>query len=108
MMVTSAPDAHTMALPLGTGHLVMSSSMGGVAVMGQDAPMPADGMEYQLWVMLEDGSKVAGPAFVPASDGEFMTVMHAPMDGVVGFAVTEEPAGGSDAPTGDMVAEVSI
>jgi len=108
MMVTTAPDAHTMPLSLGTAHLVMSSSMDGVAVMGQDAPMPADGMEYQLWVMMDDGSAVAGPVFMPASDGEFMTVMHAPMDGVAGFMVTEEPVGGSSKMTGDMVAEVHV
>jgi hypothetical protein len=34
--------------------------------------------------------------------------MAAPMDGVVGVAVTEEPMGGSDQMTGDMVAEVRL
>lgn len=108
MMVTTAPDAHAMDLGLGQSHLVMSDSMGAVVAMGDNAPMPASGMEYQLWLMMEDGSSHPGPTFMPHSDGEFMTVMSAPMDGVVGVAVTEEPAGGSPAPTGQTVALVHL
>jgi hypothetical protein len=108
MMVTTAPDAHSMDLGLGTSHLVMSASMGAVAVMGNDAPMPADGMEYQVFLMMDDGSSMAGPTFMPGPDGSFTTVMAASMDGVVGVAVTEEPMGGSSEMTGDMVAEVQL
>lgn len=108
MMVTTAPDAHSMDLKLGKAHLVMSASMGAVVAMGDDAPMPADGMEYQVWLMMEDGSSHPGPTFMPTGEGEFMTIMSAPMDGVVGVAVTEEPAGGSASMTGDMVAVVHL
>jgi len=108
MMVTSAPDAHSMDLSLGNAHLVMSDKMDAVVAMGQDAPMPKVGMEYQLWLMMDDGKAMPGPTFMPSSDGEFMAMMHTSFDGVVALAVTEEPHGGSVAPTGAPVAEVTL
>jgi len=109
MMVSSAPDAHTMELVgLGSSHLVMSERMSGVALMGLDAPAPAEGMEYQLWLVLADGQMVPGPTFMPDADGEFMAMMHTGFDGVTDFEITEEPHGGSGVPTGDAVAIVSL
>jgi len=108
IMVSSAPDAHTMELGLGSSHLVMSERMHGVALMGLDAPAPAEGMEYQLWLVLDDGQMVPGPTFMPDADGEFMAMMHTDFDGVTDFEITEEPHGGSGAPTGDAVAVVSL
>jgi anti-sigma-K factor RskA len=108
MMVTSAPDAHSMDLELGASHLVMSERMGAVVVMGQDAPAPTDGMEYQLWLVMDDGSTMPGPTFMPASDGDFMAMMRTGFDDVSGFAVTEEPMGGSSQPTSAPVATLSI
>jgi anti-sigma-K factor RskA len=108
MMVTSAPDAHSVELDLGNSHVVMSEKMDGVAVMGQEAPMPEDGMEYQVWLIMDDGGMAPGPTFMPSSSGEFMTVMHTPLAGVTGFCVTQEPAGGSQTPTGDVAAVVHL
>ncbi|MCB2413006.1 anti-sigma factor [Demequina sp. TTPB684] len=108
MMVSSAPDAHTMELGLGSSHLVMSERMNGVALMGVDAPAPADGMEYQLWVVIDGGEMMPGPTFMPDRDGEFMAVMHTGFEGVTDFKITEEPYGGSDSPTGEAVAGVSL
>lgn len=108
MMVSSAPDAHSMELGLGSSHLVMSERMQGVAVMGLDAPMPSDGMEYQLWLVFDDGQMMPGPTFMPDKNGEFMAVMHTAFDGITDFKVTEEPRGGSGAPTGDTVAVISL
>ncbi len=108
MMVSSAPDAHTMELDLGSSHLVMSDRMRGVALMGLDAPAPAEGMEYQLWLVLDDGQMVPGPTFMPDAGGEFMAMMHTDFDGVTDFEITEEPHGGSAVPTGHAVAVVSL
>ena len=108
MMVSSAPDAHTMELGLGSSHLVMSERMHGVALMGVDAPAPADGMEYQLWLVLASGQKVPGPTFTPDRDGKFMAMMHTGFEGVTDFEITQEPRGGSSAPTGETVAIVSL
>lgn len=108
MMVTTAPDAHSMDLDLGTSHLVMSDKMDGVVAMGQGAPMPQKGMEYQLWLMMDDGQSMPGPTFTPEGDGEFVTMMHTSFDDVAGFMVTQEPMGGSDAPTSAPLTEVHL
>ncbi|WNM23487.1 anti-sigma factor [Demequina capsici] len=108
MMIASAPDAESMDMDLGATHVVVSDRMDGVALMGADTPMPADGMEYQLWLMMDDGTVMAGPTFMPDADGEVMTVMHTSLDDVAGVAVTEEPMGGSSHPTSDTVASVTM
>ncbi|WP_084127567.1 anti-sigma factor [Demequina sp. NBRC 110054] len=108
MMIVSAPDAHTMDLDLGTTHVVVSDRMEGVAVMCSDTPMPEDGMEYQLWLVMDDGSTMAGPTFMPDDSGEVMTMMHASLDDVAAIAVTEEPKGGSEEPTSDALATTGM
>jgi anti-sigma-K factor RskA len=108
MMVASAPDAASADLDLGTGHVVTSERMDSYALMGAAAPMPDKGTEYQVWLILEDGSKVAGPTFMPGDDGEYMTVMHSDAQDVVAVAVTCEPPGGSDEPTSDAVSVVEL
>lgn len=110
MTVASAPDAHSMELDLGASHLVMSERMDALVVMGADAPMPADGMEYQLWLEMDDGSLVAGPTFAPDREGAVMAMMHGDgdMDHVTRIMVSEEPAGGSPAPTSAPLATVDL
>ena len=108
MMLSSAPDAHSMDLPLGSSHLVMSEHMDEVAVMGHGAPMPPDGMEYQLWFVLADGTAVAGPTFMPDKSGDIMALSDAECAKIAAFEVTVEPHGGSVSPTGDMVASIVL
>ncbi|WP_062377108.1 anti-sigma factor [Demequina pelophila] len=108
MMVASAPDAHSMDLDLGRSHLVMSDRMASAVVMGDDCPYPKDGMEYQLWLVMDDGTKMAGPTFMPDDDGAYMTLVDTDMDGLAAIAVTVEPRGGSEQPTSDEVAVVEL
>lgn len=76
MMVATASDAASMDLELGASHLVVSKRMEAVAAMGYGAPMPTKGMEYQLWLVMDDGSAHPGPTFMPNDDGNFMALMH--------------------------------
>lgn len=108
VMLSSAPDAHSMELGLGSSHLVMSDHMDEVAVMGHDIPMPADGMEYQLWFVMADGSAVAGPTFMPDNGGDIMALAEIEVSHVSAFSVTVEPHGGSPAPTGAVIASVEV
>ena len=108
VMLSSAPDAHSMELGLGSSHLVMSNHMDEVAVMGHDAPMPADGMEYQLWFVMADGTAVAGPTFMPDKSGDIMALSSADCSEIAAFSVTEEPHGGSTTPTGAVVASITL
>jgi len=108
MMVEAASDATKMDMDLGNGQVVMSSRMDAVALMGRSAPMPDHGTEYQVWLILEDGSKVAGPTFMPDADGEYMAYVPSDLDGVVAIAITCEPPGGSAEPTTDVVSVVEL
>ncbi|NTV40080.1 MAG: anti-sigma factor [Demequinaceae bacterium] len=108
VMLSSAPDAHSMELNLGSSHLVMSNHMDEVAVMGHAAPMPADGKEYQLWFVMADGTAVAGPTFMPDKHGDIMALADADCSRIAAFSVTLEPHGGSRAPTGAVVAAIEL
>lgn len=108
VMLSSAPDAHSMELGLGASHLVMSDHMDEVAVMGHEAPMPADGMEYQLWFVMADGQSVAGPTFMPDKHGDIMALSDADISHIASFSVTVEPHGGSPAPTGNVIAAIDL
>ena len=93
---------------LASSHLVMSNHMDEVAVMGHGAPMPADGMEYQLWFVMADGTHVAGPTFMPDKSGDIMALSSADCSHIAAFSVTVEPHGGSPAPTGDVIASIDL
>ncbi len=108
MRIISAEDAHTMTVPLGQSSFIMSQTYGGAVLMGDEAPMPSPGKEYQVWMSHADGTSEAGPAFMPEHDGTYMVLMKGDMNGVTDIYVTMEPPGGSTAPTGPMVAEAHI
>ncbi|MGH7586648.1 MAG: anti-sigma factor domain-containing protein, partial [Gemmatimonadales bacterium] len=66
-------------------------------------PALAPDRAYQLWLIPEGGAPIPSSVFAPGADG-YVLVRHVrlpvPTDGrYAAFAVTEEPAGGSRAPT---------
>ena len=74
----------------------VSASEGGIAVEG-DMPDPAEGKEYQLWVVPADGSApIPGPTM---GGGETDAAWLTDLEGAAAIAVSLEPEGGSTAPT---------
>jgi anti-sigma-K factor RskA len=70
--------------------------------------MPArDDMAYQLWMVHADGSTAPGPTFVPQG-GEVLAFVEGDLAAVTALTVTVEPMGGSDVPTGAVVATVAV
>jgi len=67
-------------------------------------PLP-DHMQYQLWFVDPDDTRYDGGMFDVDDSGQAMVVINAPADYSYGWrcGVTEEPAGGSDVPTGRNV-----
>ncbi len=108
VILSSAPDAHSMALGIGSSHVVMSEHMEAVAVMGHAAPMPADGMEYQLWFVMYDGTEAPGPTFMPDQNGDIMALATADCSRIASLYVTQEPGGGSTVSTGDVLATIDV
>lgn len=87
-----------------TMRLIHSSAYGAMALVGEDVPMPEGDQVYELW-QIADGEPQRMDIFRPTDDGSVeMLVLDwdAAADAV--FAITIEPAGGTDAPTGDIVA----
>lgn len=67
-------------------------------------PSVPQGMEYQLWFIVEGRPPMPGKSFAPDNSGSGMMKDLVPeiARGKAVFALTLEPAGGVDAPTGDM------
>lgn len=108
MDIATAPDAVSRAVALGTSHVVASDRMAAAALVGEDVPMPARaGMAYQLWMVHADGSTAPGPTFVP-DHGRVIAIVEGDLSRVTSLRVTVEPRGGSPAPTGAVVATVSL
>jgi anti-sigma-K factor RskA len=73
-------------------------------------PAPA-GKTYQLWAVAEGSRPLAGPTFVVGSSGIGSVVADFPElkpGAAITAVVTLEPAGGSEAPSGDSVLEAPL
>jgi anti-sigma-K factor RskA len=104
--VIAAPDAVVTALEGDDGALrvVWSAELERLVVFGSDLPDPGDDVTYELWFVLADDAGVA-PAglFVPDDSGVIRTVLDVDDRTGAGFAVTIEPEGGSEQPTGPIL-----
>lgn len=85
--------------------IVSSASMAKSGAMVDGQPQLADGMGAQVWAVSADGEMAsAGVIGQDPHDGVWM-----PFDGAaVKVMVTEEPAGGSEQPTGRTLATVTL
>lgn len=102
--IRAASDVVELDLGVADVSVFVSASEGGVAVEG-DMPAPADGKEYQLWVVPADGSApIPGPTM---SGGETDASWLTSLDGAAAIAVSIEPEGGSTTPT-EVVAAVNL
>lgn len=83
--------------------IVYSPTTGDAVLVGEGLPEPGDDRDYQLWYV-EGTSPVSAGVFRPDDDGSVEQLIEDfEVDGNE-FAVTEEPAGGSEAPTSDPIA----
>ena len=84
--------------------LVHSPTHRAAALVGEDVPLLTDDQVYELW-LITDGTPQRLEIFQPHDDGTvemLMPDMDMPDDAA--FAITVEPAGGTEVPTGDVVA----
>jgi anti-sigma-K factor RskA len=70
----------------------------------EDMPAPPEGRVYQVWVLPEgaDAPRPTQALFTPRRDGSAAAAVPT-VDGVQAVLVTDEPAGGSPAPTREPV-----
>jgi len=67
-------------------------------------PQLSEDRTYQLWVLGAGGTPVSGGTFRPQTDGSARLLVRGDLGGALtGMAITVEPAGGSEIPTGEIV-----
>jgi hypothetical protein len=97
LRITSFGDAQPQP-PRGR---ILVSPQRGVLLVAQNLSSVPDGRTYQMWVVPKSGAPVSAGIFQPAPDGR---AIHLNPQGVdlattAAIAVSNEPAGGSPAPT---------
>ncbi len=113
--VLAAPDAvetAAVATEDGTGMFttatVVHSAEQGESVLLVEGLAPVDeDRTYELWVIEGESVSPAG-LFVPDDDGSVRTLIDGTVAPGAVVAVTEEPAGGMDAPTGAVLFAAEI
>jgi anti-sigma-K factor RskA len=108
--VLDSEDAQTIAMP-GTGEsgslpgltIVHSASEDAAVLMADEVPVPEGDRVYELWA-IRDGTPERFATFRPDDSGQ-VSVYAAGLDPTSAdqWAITEEPAGGSDAPTSPIL-----
>jgi anti-sigma-K factor RskA len=77
----------------------------------RNLPLPGENQIYQIWLVKPDGGRVSAGLFLPEVGQSYTTkaILPAqPFSIFVGLGVTVEPAGGSEAPTGERVFKVDF
>lgn len=103
--VIGAPDARIIQVeaPAGTtASLTFSAERMQAVFTADDLAEPGDDSTYQLWVIAGDVPRPAG-TFVPDEDGSVQVLLDETVETGQVIGLTIEPAGGSPAPTGDIL-----
>ncbi len=105
--VLEAPDRQVIEL---TGELtglrlVFSDAVGATVLDGEGVEPPEGDDVYELWRIADEAApEPMVREFRPEDDGSVAELMEGVNPGDDVFAVTQEPAGGSDEPTSDPIA----
>jgi anti-sigma-K factor RskA len=101
--VLTAPDAAIMPLEgeVGSGRMVWSPSLGRSVLVLDGLPTLESDRDYQLWFVV-DGEQIPVEVYHP-DDHRIVAETPDLPDGLEALGITEEPAGGSPAPTGPML-----
>lgn len=97
----TATDAYTDQVPV-LARVVFSDSENAAVVEFAGLPTPPANMTYQLWLLDDDGRGSAG-TFRPDRNGAATVRLDAEARSGQTVGITQEPSGGSPAPTGDVL-----
>jgi anti-sigma-K factor RskA len=106
--VISSPDSRTVSFDRAGAELEITDDR--AVLVAENLPAPPEGRVYEVWLMPE-GSDTPEPTdvlFTPRGDGSAVAAIPS-VDGVRQVLVTDEPPGGRDEPSGEllMAAELS-
>ena len=108
--VLGAPDLQTVELDLGAavpGRFLYSPKLDRGVLVASGIADPGARETYELWLM-HDGRPVPAGLFRPDRRGAAIAEVSATVRGAELVAVTIEPAGGSAAPTGEVLASAPL
>jgi len=94
-----------------SGTLLLDKGNNKAVLLLQNLPELTENQTYQIWLVKSDGGRDTGGLFRPESGQTYTTkVILSPqsISNYVRVGVTVEPAGGSDAPTGERVFRVEF
>jgi anti-sigma-K factor RskA len=86
---------------------------GDKATIVAQMPAPPEGKVYEVWVVPKGAPKDAAPKptnvlFTPRGDGSVEAAIPGSADDIEKVLVSDEPPGGSETPTGNVVMDVSL
>lgn len=87
--------------------IVYSAIEDAAVLTGRGLPLPADERVYELWEIRGSDPPKPVDTFRPDSDGEVELLLTGIEPDSATWAITEEPAGGSDAPTTPVIAKTA-
>jgi anti-sigma-K factor RskA len=108
--VLGAADLQTVELDLGgsvPGRFLYSPTLDRGVLVAHGVADPGGRETYELWLM-HDGHPVPAGLFRPDEGGAAIAEVSAPVRGAELVAITIEPAGGSEAPTGEVLASAPL
>jgi anti-sigma-K factor RskA len=100
------PMQGTELAPTATGRIYVDPENGSGMMMVRSLPRLPEGRVYQLWWARADGKRESGGVLTwtdPYGNGYTLITCPGPFNTWQTFGLTEEPAGGSPAPTGQRV-----
>lgn len=103
--IVTAADAVTVPLEGIDGDVVHLG--GGAVFRASDLPLVAEDRTYQLWLIGDEGPVSAG-LFRPDPSGEAIVLLEGEVSPGLVVGLTEEPAGGSPQPTGEVIASAEL
>jgi anti-sigma-K factor RskA len=113
LSMLSYPTTQRLAINSDTvvGSLLLDEDRDILALIVWNMPELPENQTYQIWLIDPQGGRVSAGIFRPESDQAYTTQIVFPQQSFssfTGIGVTVEPAGGSEAPTGQRVFRVDF
>lgn len=89
----------------GSARMFWNPALDAWTFLAYDLAVPPQGRAYQVWLITPDDRKISAGVFTPSAEGNAVSTATFALaaDSLAAVAVTEEPAGGATAPSGDIV-----
>ena len=105
LLGTALAGPETRTIPFDRAGAELEIDGDKATLVAEDLPSPPEGRIYEVWVMPK-GSDTPAPTdvlFTPRGDGSAVAAIPGSVDDIQQILVTDEPFGGSEEPTGELL-----